>query len=197
MRPAAAAVIAAVAATALPAPAARAEPRGFTAGVSIGRAWNEQDGGGEEHRTLGLWGRTALGRRLSLQLELQQVKAPYDDAKIRSGTALLVLDLVVGSRLVPMLFAGAGLDRATYYGGAIDGRHFEGGIGLEYRADGGLFVGVDLRRGGRSLDNGDVILDGGPVPAIGGGAPCCGDALFAPVNEGEYRAMRVTLGVRF
>jgi len=206
MRPAAAVLAVLAALATLPGlpPAARAEPRDFTAGVSLGRAWHEQSYSDEANPTLGLWARVGVGRLLSVQLELQQITSPYGGDKIRSGSALLVLDLVGSGRLVPMLFAGGGLDRATYFGGDIEGHHFEGGVGLEYRSSGGLFIGADLRLGGRSLDNGDIILTGGGAEPLDDAA-CCGDpgrggsiALFAPaIAEGEYRAMRVTAGVRF
>src|SRR6187401_2796568 len=53
-----------------------------------------------------------------------------------------------------MLFVGAGLDRATYFGGEFGSHHFKGGIGLEYRASSGLFIGAELRRGGRAARRG-------------------------------------------
>src|SRR5206468_3184670 len=108
---------------------------------------------------------------------------------IRTGTALLVIDLGAGPHLVPTLAAGMGLDRASdHYGGATTGHHFEGGLGLEYRADGGFVVGVEGRLGGRSIDSDTTLY---PVRS--------GIDLYAPsyLRAGEYRSIRATLGVRF
>jgi hypothetical protein len=75
----------------------------------------------------------------------------------------------------------------------VDGHHFEGGLGLEYRAQGGLVIGLDVRLGGRSLENSDVVIaspDQSP--------PIIDDGRFVyGVAEGEYRAARLTAGVRF
>ena len=90
-----------------------------------------------------------------------------------------------------MILAGVGLDSAsTSWGESTDAHHFEGGYGLEYRADGGLVVGGDARIGGRSIDS----QSSGTVPVM------TGVALRAPAStleEGEYRSARVYVGVRF
>jgi len=195
----AAAVIAAGAA--LPS-AARAEG---VLGVSIGRSEDVQGASGEANHTLGVLGRMSLGGRLSGQLELQQTEAPGDGSRLRSATALLVIDLVQGSRLVPMLVGGAGLDRASFLGGGVtmEGHHFEGGLGLEYRTDGGFFVGADLRLGGRSIENDQVVLDGAggiPPPPPPGSFPPPIDPkplVVTGIAEGEYRTLRLTIGARF
>lgn len=169
---------------------ATAESGTVSAGVSLGRSIDE--GVEEPSQTMGLWGRVGLGSRFSGQLELQQLEASYGDDRIRSGTALLVLDVLGGSdrRLMPMIVVGAGLDRATIFGNQeIDGRHYEGGAGLEYRSADGLTLGLDLRLGGRSLDNGDVILaDAARGPAL---------LIAPPISEGPYKSLRLTLGLRF
>jgi hypothetical protein len=89
-----------------------------------------------------------------------------------------------------MLIAGAGLDYASYnYGATTDGHHFEGGFGLEYRTDGGLVLGGDLRIGGRSIDDDQEVY-----PLAGEGV-----AFYAPstLRDGEYRSARAYVGVRF
>ena len=138
-------------------------------------------------QSLGLFGRLGLSPRLSLQLELartQNANARLDDT---SGSALAVLDLAQGT-WVPLLLAGAGLDRAGDTQLPIEAHHFEAGVGLELRSQGGLFVGADARIGELDIDKQPAVV-----------------ALFCPVSgcafptlhAGEYRSVRATLGVRF
>jgi hypothetical protein len=149
-----------------------------------------------------VWGRFAYSRRISGQLELQQIESPGGDARLRGVTALIAIDLIHGSRLVPVLFVGAGLDRGSFFDGAqtMEAHHFEGGLGLEFRSHGGVILGADARLGGRSVDNGDVIL---PVAedTIGPAGPPLvrPDVVFAPtgISEGQYFSLRLTAGVRF
>ena len=179
---------------ALPSPTAHARP--ITAGVSAGVAHDKADADGQGNRTLGLFGRVGLTPRLAGQLEVMRID---DDAQswtptnIRVGTLSLRLDLVdpARSRLVPTVSFGAGLDRASTDYDTTAGHHFEGGFGLEYRAEGGFTIGVDLRFGGRSIErDGDVLAVEGDVPRPliydGGG-----------LREGEYRALRATAGIAF
>jgi hypothetical protein len=164
----------------------------ITMGVHLGVTQNEDDGaaGLDPNDTLGLFGRLQLSPRIGGQLEVQRIKTEDGNVDIRTGTASLVLDLVAKGRLIPTLAIGAGLDSAsTAYGGETDGHHFEGGFGLEYRADGGLVLGAELRMGGRSIEQSDQIQ------------PLAGDdiAYYAPstLREGEYRSARLFLGLRF
>ncbi len=162
-------------------------------GISVGVSDSKHDYSDSADRTIGVWGRLALSRRISAQVELQKLSSQFDGSYIRSGTALIAIDLLARGSLIPVLLAGAGIDRVTLFEGspARDGRHFEGGLGIEYRDPGGLFVGADVRLGGRSIENGDVILAGAPVPDIG-------PLTIAPgIAEGKYRALRVTAGFRF
>ena len=156
-----------------------------------------------------------LSRRVSGQVEVVRIQSPppVDDSQVRSGTVMIVVDVRPGGRLVPVIFAGGGLDRVTFFSGdiAMKGRHYEGGVGLEYRADGGLFVGVDVRLGGRSIDNDSLVLDGGvgggevppvdvprPGAAPPGAPPPSDPPLGIPgIAEGEYTAWRLTVGARF
>jgi opacity protein-like surface antigen len=160
-----------------------------TAGVSLGLAHSAADAdvGVDSSRTLGLFGRIGLSSRLSGQLEVSRHSTEDgSNLDIRTGTALLVVDLKSGGRWMPMLMAGAGLDRAEGEFSSTSGHHFEGGFGLEYRSDGGLTLGADVRLGGRSIDDDDVVIQDDVV-------------FIAPsqMREGEYRSARITLGVRF
>jgi hypothetical protein len=180
---------------------AAAEPR-VTIGASAGLWQNEEDAhaGVDSSQTLGLWGRLGLTKRLSGQLELAEHKSgggdcgdfcTFSPTTIRSMTALLVVDLKDSGKWMPILMAGVGLDRdESELAFPSEATHIEGGLGIEYRAEGGLTFGADVRLGGRSVENGDVILDtGGRTPIL----PAPGVGL----REGEYRAARLTLGVRF
>lgn len=177
---------------ALPSLAAAGTP--ITAGVSAGVLHDEADADGEGNRTLGLFGRIGFAKRFSGQLEVMKVDtddATYTATSIRIATASLRLDLVdpAKSRLVPTVSFGAGIDRASTDYDTTEGRHFEGGFGLEYRADGGLTIGVDLRLGGRSVEDKYYAVpaaEGGPLFYDGGG-----------LREGEYRALRATAGIAF
>lgn len=166
--------------------AAAARPITVGAGVGVVAADNDWDG--ENDDTLQVFGRLGLTARVAGQLELQKIESSQNDVIVRTGTALLVVELGRSGRLVPTMFAGLGLDHAQDpYGGSQDGSHIEGGFGLEYRVDGGLVISADLRLGGRSVDNDEAVILGGDVRA-----------LYAPLLiEGEYRSMRVGVGLRF
>jgi hypothetical protein len=167
-----------------------------TVGATAGLWQNKQDAqdGADSIHTLGLYGRVGLSKRLSAQLEITRHQSQEGCATCTFGTetdirvfsGLLVVDLTDGGRWVPTLMAGVGIDRDD---GSFptSGTHIEGGFGLEYRADGGLTIGADARLGGRSI-NSEVIAE-----------PATDLRFFGPtaMREGEYRAIRLTLGVRF
>jgi hypothetical protein len=164
-----------------------ATARPITAGASLGRIQSKANAEGEASDTFQLFGRVGLTSRLSAQLELQKIEDP--DLDVRSGTALLVVELGTHKRWMPLLVAGMGIDHASNDWYEADGNHIEGGFGLEYRADGGLTIGVDLRLGGRSVDQQDEYY-----PAVEGDI-----ALYAPYGlvEGEYRSARLYAAIRF
>jgi hypothetical protein len=92
------------------------------------------------------------------------------------------------AHVMPLLLAGIGYDHAgTQYGGSTDAHHIEGGLSLEYRADGGFTIGAGFRLGGRSIDSDTTQL------------PLAGVALYQPsyLREGEYRSLGMYAGVRF
>ncbi len=167
-----------------------AAARPVTLGAGLGVIDAERDWDGQSDETVQIFGRLGLTSRVAGQLELQKIESSANGTSARTGTALIVVELGNAGRLVPTMFAGLGIDRAENgYGGSEEGSHIEGGFGLEYRVDGGLVIGADVRLGGRSVDNTDeVILDGR------GGAV----SYYAPLLiEGEYRSLRVGVGIRF
>jgi hypothetical protein len=169
-----------------------AEARPAQLGISAGVIDDEVDSDEESNRTLGLFGRVGLTKRLAGQLEVMKIAtddATYTPTTIRVATVLLVVDLVDSGRWVPTLKVGAGIDRASTDYDTTEGTHYEGGFGLEYRADDGFTIGLDLRMGGRSVEEEpDYALEGRIAPLIydGGG-----------LREGEYRAARLTIGLIF
>lgn len=170
-----------------------AAARPITAGVDLGISAAEAQGdGAEPGTTLGVFARVGLTSRLSAQLELQRIRladAYGNTGDIKTGTALLVVELGKSGNLVPTLVAGIGVDRASEYDYPSRATHIEGGFGLEYRATGGFTIGADVRMGGRSLDENEyTTLDDRPVIALY--AP-------SPLQAGEYRSGRITFGVRF
>jgi Outer membrane protein beta-barrel domain len=175
-----------------------------TAGVTFGSHHDKVDSDGEGSRSLGLFGRVGLTRRLSAQLEVMKIdtdEQTWTPTTIRVGTLSLRLDLVdpIKTRLVPTVSFGAGIDRASTDYDTTEGTHYEGGFGLEYRAEGGFNIGIDLRFGGRSVEQevdyaNDV--DGTPPPQTEGQPrPLVYDS--GGLREGEYRAIRVTAGIAF
>lgn len=168
----------------------------LTAGVNLGLSQSELDGeqGIDPSRTVGLFGRLAFNKRLAGQVEVARIAAgdEYTAINIRSATMSLVVDLGSRGRLVPTLVAGIGMDWASdEYGYSTEAHHIEGGLGLEYRAEGGLTLGVDVRLGGRTLhENEDIAY---PTDVRGGVAYI----LPSQLQEGEYRSAQLKLGVRF
>jgi hypothetical protein len=164
-----------------------AHARPITAGASVGRIQSKANADGDASDTWQIFGRIGLTTRLSAQLEIQKIEDPSLD--IRGGTALLVVELGSSPHFVPLLVAGFGLDHAqtTWY--EAKGTHTEGGLGLEYRADGGFVVGADVRLGGRSVNETYQA-----VPVYDGTI-----ALYSPgtLTEGEYRSARLYAAVRF
>lgn len=167
-----------------------------TAGISVGSLQSKADAEGDGDRTLGLFGRLRFSRRVAGQLEVTKLESDpeldYSPTVVRTATALLVADLLERGSLMPVLIAGFGIDRASNEYQTTKGTHLEGGIGVEYRAKTGLTLGLDVRVGVRSVEEpewGDA-LDAGPASA----------RLWAPaatLRDGEYRAVRLALGITF
>jgi len=167
--------------------------RPFTAGVGVGRSQSKADAEGEASDTMQVFGRLSFTNRLAVQRELQKLELPYDQATVRSGTLHLVVELGHRGHLFPLLFAGFGGDKFNdAYGYEISGSHTEGGVALEYRADGGLTIGADLRLGGRSIDEDQYKVQ----PVYNDNTSI---ALYDPatLQPGEYRSARLYAAIRF
>jgi len=166
----------------------------LTAGVNLGLSQSELDGqaGMDPSRTIGLFGRLAFNNRLAGQLEVARLETQDDSTSIRTATASLVVDLGSKGRLVPTLIAGIGMDwEDSTYGSANEAHHIEGGLGLEYRAEGGLTLGIDVRLGGRTLhQQEDIAYPTDVRPGVAYIVP-------SQLQEGEYRTAQLKLGVRF
>jgi hypothetical protein len=165
---------------------AAAHARPITAGAGVGRLEAENDWDGEADGTVQLFGRLGLTSRVAGQLEVQ--KSEGGSSTVRTGTALIVVEMGQSGHLVPLFVAGLGIDHASDpYGYSQGGSHIEGGFGLEYRFDGGLSLVADVRLGGRSVDQSDVA-----PPNVAGQI-----GLYAPLLiEGEYRSARIGLAIR-
>jgi hypothetical protein len=172
-----------------------ASARPVTIGAALGLTQEKVNADADPNTALSVFGRLGVNQRAAVQLELQRIDTGDTSSSIRTGTLLVALDLGSSKHLMPMILAGLGLDwGSTTYGESTDAHHFEGGLGLEYRADGGLVVGGDIRIGGRSIDSQSSIAY--PVSGSSGG----GIAYRAPassLSEGEYRTARAYVGVRF
>jgi hypothetical protein len=170
-----------------------ADARPFTAGVGIGRTQDSVNADGDASSTANIFGRLGLTNRVGAQIELQKITLPYNELVARSGTLLVVVDLGHSGHLYPIMFGGLGLDHADDgFGATASGSHKEGGFGLEYRADGGFTLGIDLRLGGRSVDQPkDKIL---PLRNTTGSID-----YYQPytLQEGEYRSGRIYAAIRF
>jgi hypothetical protein len=158
-----------------------ADARPFTAGVGIGRTQAKADAQGDANDTAELFARLGFTRRLAGQLELAKIG---DD--IRTGTALLVVELGSHPHFVPTLSAGVGFDHSPY----TKGSHMEGGFGLEYRSGGGFVIGGEFRLGGRSIDT-PIYYATDDAGTIAFQEP------YAVLQDGEYRTARVFAAIRF
>jgi hypothetical protein len=168
-----------------------ASARPITVGASYGMIQSKVDAASDPNSQMTAFGRIGLGRHVEAGLELQNISAGDNQSVIRTVGGLLLVDLATHSHLMPMLIAGLGFDHSsTSYGSTTDAHHYEGGIALEYRADGGIVFGGDLRIGGRSIDTNQAVA----YPGV------TGVAYRAPTSQladGEYRSARLYVGVRF
>jgi hypothetical protein len=181
--------LAVIALAAIPSLPASARP--ITAGVGLGLTESKADTdyNADANHTLELFGRVGLTSRISGQLEIERIQTDDPNVDIRTISGLMVVELAQpDSHVMPLLLAGMGYDHAgTQYGGSTEAHHIEGGLALEYRADGGFTIGASARLGGRSIDSDTTIV------------PLANIALYQPsyLREGEYRSLGMYAGVRF
>lgn len=184
MRPAA--LVAVIGVAALLAPLA-AEARPLTVGAGAGRIAAERDYDNQADHTLQVFGRIGVTSRVSGQLELQKIEGGTN-VTVRTGTALIVVEMGQSGHLVPLMFGGLGIDHASSPYGTQKGSHIEGGFGLEYRFDGGLSLTADVRLGGRAVDQ-EMTLLADKMPTY--------VDLYAPTMvDGEYKSARIGLAIR-
>jgi len=158
---------------------------GATIGLEQPKSTSVSDNGTTGSQLLGLFGRMTISGRLAGQLEVARIATPANSQMdVRVGSALFVYDLASGP-LVPVLLAGAGAAQQSMTYGSQTFIHAEAGIGLELRIKNGFILGVDARIGTRSNTTGPIAMPESyysPIP---------------PIAEGEYRSVRLGLGVTF
>jgi hypothetical protein len=165
----------------------------LTVGADLGVTQSKVDANSESNPTLGAFARLACGNHVAGELEIARIGMAgagafngmtFPGVDMKQASALLVVDFG-GTRLVPVMLVGGGVDHTTW-GSFRDSLYAraELGLGLEWRATGGLSLGADVRIGDRKLvseSRADV------------------ETYLEPkmLSEGEYRSARVALGVRF
>jgi hypothetical protein len=168
--------------------AATASAGPVTVGAGLGITQDQANSSQDPYSTLSAFGRIALTHRFGVELDLAKVNTePGYSARMITGLA--VLDLGDSIHWVPHIFAGLGYDDANVGYGDYQGHHFEGGLGLEYRADGGFTVGARFHLGGRSIDSQPAVY---PLA-------CCTDPYYSPntLQASEYRSLDAYAGIRF
>ena len=164
-----------------------------TAGVGLGVQQDEAQADADPNTTMNLWGRLQMIGRVSGQLELARVGTQDGSGvDIRSMTGVAVVDLG-RSHLMPMVLAGLGADHVDTAYTSEEYIHAFLGFGLEYRAANGFVFGGDFRIGNRSSTEPQYKAQ--PVTDVQAGQT----ARLAPSDhdEGQYRAFRLTMGIRF
>jgi hypothetical protein len=132
-------------------------------GVGVGSTQDRFRTTADPHDTASAFGRVALSPRVSGQLELTRWRSDGGNTTASSATGVLIFDLTTGQALVPTLLVGAGFDESDNKFGKSTARHGEAGVGLEYRATGGLVIGADVRFGRRKVEgevrHTDVLIE--------------------------------------
>jgi hypothetical protein len=160
----------------------------ITVGAGIGITQDEVNTGQDPNSSLSIFGRFGVTSRLSAELDISKVGNDSTGTSARTVTGFAVLDLGSSAHWVPQIFAGAGIDHEDLSYGESDGHHFEGGVGLEYRATGGFVVGARFHLGGRSIDSQPEV-----VPLA-----CCVDIYSnAKLDASEFRTLDAYAGIRF
>jgi hypothetical protein len=160
----------------------------ITVGASLGITQDEVNTGQDPNSSLSVFGRLGLASHLSVELDITKVGNDNTGTSARTVTGFAVFDLGSNPHWVPQIFAGVGIDREDLGYGESDGHHFEGGLGLEYRATGGFVVGARFHLGGRSIDSQPEVE---PLA-------CCVDYYSnAKLDASEFRTLDAYAGIRF
>lgn len=160
----------------------------ITVGAGAGITQDEVNTGQDPNISLSIFGRFGVTSRVSAELDITKVGNDSTGTSARTVTGFAIFDLGSSPHWVPHVFAGLGIDHEALDYGEADGHHFEGGLGLEYRATGGFVVGARLHLGGRSIDSQPQI-----VPLA-----CCDDIYSnAKLNDSEFRTLDAYAGIRF
>jgi hypothetical protein len=177
---------AAVALVALVGAAGIASAGPVTVGAGMGITQDQANSGQDPNGTLSAFGRIMITHRFGAELDLTKVDTSSGYAA-KMITGLAVLDIGDNVHWVPQVFAGLGYDQASVGYGDIEGHHFEGGLGLEFRGDAGFTVGARFHIGGRSIDSEPAVY---PLA-------CC--TLYEPntLQASEYRSLDAYAGIRF
>nr|HEX4313152.1 hypothetical protein [Kofleriaceae bacterium] len=174
-----------------------ANPVELGAGVGLTQASSDAQDNQSSRQADTLFARVGVFGPISAQAEIGRVDST--GSSVRSVTAAAVLELG-HRRVVPFILAGVGADtQSDSVGDSNTYQRYEGGVGLEYRASGGLTIGVDLREGTRTGGPGPQVFETAPSD---GGSVSGGTTHLAPLynnalTTGEYRTARVTIGVSF
>ena len=164
----------------------------ITVGAGLGMTQDQVNSSQSPNTALSVFGRFGLTSHLSAELDIAKVGDDTTGTSARVITGFAVFDLGSNPHWVPQLFAGAGIDRESLGYGESDGHHFEGGLGLEYRASGGFLVGARFHLGGRTIDSQPVVV---PLECC---AACCVDYYSnAKLNSSEFRTLDAYAGIRF
>ena len=185
---------------------ALASARPITIGATVGEAQSEAEGANNQgpDLTYGLFVRVGITRHIAGQLEVTRINSD-SDYDTRSASLLGVIDLSSGwggarlaGRLVPLVLLGGGEAWGSSALTTTDSYalHLEAGLGLEYRARGGLVIGIDARIGNRWMQTSTATFN--PGCACG----CCFGPGPGPQEDeglwdGQYRSLRTYVGLTF
>lgn len=175
---------------------ALANPLELGAGVGLTQSSQDASNSESSRQIDALYLRVGVFGPLSLQGELGSTDASGGNVHSLTGAAVLELGR---HRWVPYLLAGVGADSTT---SSSTSPRAEAGVGLEYRTQSGLAIGVDVREGYRpSAPQPPLYIDPpSNNPPIGGGAGGGTSRLIPPdasAPDGQFRTARVTIGIAF
>lgn len=179
---------------------ASAGPKGpLSLGVHAGSLQAESDAnaGYDAQTEYGLFARYSLSPRIAAQLDLSKLSMRSTNAlDASSATIAAVFDIVEGKKLVPTVLVGLGVEFVEGTDYQATAQRTEIGLGLEYRGDSGMFIGVDARIGKRKVSE---AMSGVGIPEERPINDVTFDESYEPasLSAGSYRTVRVSGGIRF